>query len=66
MKAVVLGATRGLGRAVARELAARGQTVFLLGRDAAELEVSASDVRTRAGKVEATLPALVSAASAHR
>jgi NAD(P)-dependent dehydrogenase (short-subunit alcohol dehydrogenase family) len=53
MKAVVLGATRGMGRAVARELASRGDTVFLLGRDAGELELSASDVRTRAGKAEA-------------
>jgi NAD(P)-dependent dehydrogenase (short-subunit alcohol dehydrogenase family) len=50
---VVLGATRGIGRAVARELAARGGTVFLLGRDAGELEASAADVRTRAGKAEA-------------
>jgi short-subunit dehydrogenase len=53
MKAVVLGATRGLGRAVARELAARGGTVFLLGREPGELEASAADVRTRAGRAEA-------------
>jgi short-subunit dehydrogenase len=53
MKAVVLGATRGMGRAVARELAARGGTVFLLGRDPTELEASAADVRTRAGRADA-------------
>jgi short-subunit dehydrogenase len=44
MKAVVLGATRGMGRAVARVLAARGERLFLLGRDAAELELSARDL----------------------
>jgi short-subunit dehydrogenase len=47
MKVVVLGGTRGMGRAVARQFAARGDSVFLLGRDAAELERSASDLRAR-------------------
>lgn len=47
MRAVVLGATRGMGRAVARELASRGATVFLLGREATELETSANDIRAR-------------------
>lgn len=47
MKAVVLSPTRGLGRAIARELAARGARLFLLGRDAAELERSAADLEAR-------------------
>ncbi|HXU71798.1 MAG TPA: SDR family NAD(P)-dependent oxidoreductase [Polyangia bacterium] len=47
MKAVVLGGTSGIGRAVAQELAARGDTLFLLGRDAADLERSAADCAAR-------------------
>jgi short-subunit dehydrogenase len=50
MKAVVLGATKGMGRAVARQLAARGVELFLLGRDTKELALSARDLETRAGK----------------
>jgi short-subunit dehydrogenase len=49
MKAVVLGATKGIGRAVARALAERGDAIFLLGRDAAELERSARDLEQRGG-----------------
>jgi len=42
-RALVCGASRGIGRAVARELAERGAEVFLLARDAASLdEVCAS------------------------
>ena len=37
MKVAFLGATRGMGRALARLMAARGDALFLLGRDAAEL-----------------------------
>jgi len=47
MKAVVLGGTKGIGRAVARALAARGDRVFLLGRDPKELEHSARDLEVR-------------------
>jgi NAD(P)-dependent dehydrogenase (short-subunit alcohol dehydrogenase family) len=46
---VVLGATKGIGRAVARELAARGDRLFLLGRDPVDLERSAQDLQIRAG-----------------
>ncbi len=49
MKAVVLGGTRGIGRALARQLAARGDEVFLLGRDVEELERSARDLEVRSG-----------------
>lgn len=48
MNAVVLGATRGIGRALARQLAARGDRIFLLGRDADELARSAADLDLRA------------------
>jgi len=53
VKAVILGATKGMGRAGARALAERGDTVFLLGRDERELERSAADLRARAGKPDA-------------
>ncbi len=43
----MVGATRGMGRAVARLLAERGDTVVLLGRDAAELAISARDLSAR-------------------
>jgi NAD(P)-dependent dehydrogenase (short-subunit alcohol dehydrogenase family) len=49
---VILGATRGMGRALARKLAARGDKLFLLGRDERELEASAQDLRARAGRPE--------------
>jgi NAD(P)-dependent dehydrogenase (short-subunit alcohol dehydrogenase family) len=49
VNAVLFGATRGIGRALARELAARGDRLFLLGRDAADLERSARDLELRAG-----------------
>ena len=47
MKAVVLGGTAGIGRAIAQQLAGRGDAVFLLGRDAAALERSVADLTAR-------------------
>jgi short-subunit dehydrogenase len=47
MKVAVVGATRGMGRALARRLAERGDALFLLGRDAAELTLSARDLEAR-------------------
>ncbi|MFT3692193.1 MAG: SDR family NAD(P)-dependent oxidoreductase [Kofleriaceae bacterium] len=47
MKAVVLGATSGMGREVARMLAERGDAVFLLGLGGADLEKSAADLSAR-------------------
>jgi short-subunit dehydrogenase len=44
MNVVFLGATKGIGRALARLMAARGDTLFLLGRDAEDLERSAADL----------------------
>jgi decaprenylphospho-beta-D-erythro-pentofuranosid-2-ulose 2-reductase len=47
MKAIVFGGTTGMGRAVARRLVERGDSVFLLGRNLAELERSAADLKAR-------------------
>ena len=57
MKVVFLGATRGMGRAVARLMAQRHDRLFLLGRDAEELARSAQDLEVIGGgnKVEAAL-----------
>lgn len=57
MKHVALaGGTRGIGRALARLLVARGHGVALLGRDREQLERSAADLRARgsAGAVVTT------------
>ena len=47
MNAVLLGATRGMGRAVARLLVERGDALCLLGRDPVELDRSARDLQVR-------------------
>ena len=47
MKVAIVGATRGMGRALARRLAERGDALFLLGRDEAELGLSARDLEAR-------------------
>ena len=47
MKVAIVGATRGMGRALARRLAERGDALFLLGRDEAELGRSARDLEAR-------------------
>jgi decaprenylphospho-beta-D-erythro-pentofuranosid-2-ulose 2-reductase len=47
VKVAFVGATRGMGRALARALAERGDALFLLGRDAAELGLSARDLEAR-------------------
>ncbi len=49
MKVAILGATKGIGRALARRMAGRGDAVFLLGRDPVDLERSARDLEARAG-----------------
>lgn len=50
MNVVMLGATRGMGRAVARRLAHRGDRLFLLGRDLVQLERSAADLEVRGAR----------------
>jgi len=49
MKAVIVGATKGIGRSIARMLAERGDTVFLCGRELNDLERSARDLEQRSG-----------------
>jgi len=50
MNTVILGATQGMGQALARLIAARGDAVFLLGRNAVSLDVSARDLEARTGR----------------
>lgn len=47
MNVVFLGATKGMGRALARQMAERGDSLFLLGRDQEGLERSAKDLEVR-------------------
>lgn len=74
MNVVILGATRGMGRAVARALAGRGDALFLLGRNADDLARSAADLVARGApscghascdleKPESFEPALAAAAA---
>ena len=50
MKVAFLGATKGMGRALSRLMAERGDQLFLLGRDTLDLERSATDIEVRAGR----------------
>lgn len=56
-RALVCGASRGIGRAVARLLAARGAEVTLLARDAAQLASVASQIQAETGRPCAWLTA---------
>ena len=44
MRVVFLGATKGMGRALARRMARRGDELFLLGRDLDDVERSRADL----------------------
>jgi short-subunit dehydrogenase len=50
MNVVFLGATRGMGRALARKMASRGDALFLLGRSAESLQEAAEDLGVRGQK----------------
>jgi NAD(P)-dependent dehydrogenase (short-subunit alcohol dehydrogenase family) len=65
---LVTGSTDGLGRALARELAARGATVLLHGRDTVRGEVTMLDIRGTTGndRVSFHLADLSSLAQARR
>jgi decaprenylphospho-beta-D-erythro-pentofuranosid-2-ulose 2-reductase len=47
VKVAFVGATRGMGRALARRMAERGDSLFLLGRNPDELATSARDLEAR-------------------
>ena len=47
LNVVILGGTKGIGRALARRLAARGDRVHLLGRDVEDLARCAADLQAR-------------------
>jgi len=47
MKILIVGATSAIAEATARRFAARGDALFLAGRNAARLEVIAADLRVR-------------------
>ena len=47
MRAVLFGATKGMGRALAHRMAERGDALFLLGRDHDDLVRSANDLQIR-------------------
>ena len=47
MNVVLLGATKGMGRALGRRMAERGDRIFLLGRDLEDLEATADDLKVR-------------------
>ena len=47
MNCIVLGATKGMGRALTRALVARGDTVCLLGRNQEALQKTARDLQVR-------------------
>jgi decaprenylphospho-beta-D-erythro-pentofuranosid-2-ulose 2-reductase len=50
MRVVLLGGTKGIGRALARRLVDRGDELFLLGRDPDDLARSAADIAARSGR----------------
>ncbi len=47
MNVAILGATKGMGRSLARRMAARGDRLCLLGRDLEDLERSSTDLKER-------------------
>jgi NAD(P)-dependent dehydrogenase (short-subunit alcohol dehydrogenase family) len=56
MIAVITGANRGIGREVARQLAARGDTAILTARDLAKAQAAAAEVGARPAQLDVTDP----------
>lgn len=54
MNVVFLGATRGMGQALARRMAHRHDRLFLLGRDASALQECAADLSIRGTEIGGT------------
>lgn len=57
MKVAFLGATKGMGRALSRLMAERGDALFLLGRDLEDLRRSAGDLQARRDETEVAVAA---------
>jgi NAD(P)-dependent dehydrogenase (short-subunit alcohol dehydrogenase family) len=55
--ALVTGASKGIGRAIALALASEGARVALCARDPARLEFAAAEIRTKTGAAVCSLPA---------
>ena len=60
--ALVAGASRGIGLAIAREMAAAGASVILAARSQAELEARAAEIGGRALRLDVCDPASIAAA----
>ncbi|MBX5481002.1 MAG: SDR family NAD(P)-dependent oxidoreductase [Myxococcaceae bacterium] len=58
MKVAILGGTKGMGRAVSRRLAERGDRICLLGRNEADLQKSVADLCVRSGHGAPATPAV--------
>ncbi len=56
MNIAILGATKGMGRALARRMAARGDRLAVLGRDAEALEATAHDLELRGASLAVAVP----------
>ncbi len=65
MRIVLLGATKGIGKEVARRLAERGDTLVLLGRSAESLTAIAADLNVRGAASTTTLPCDLADAASH-
>ncbi|HMP89369.1 MAG TPA: SDR family NAD(P)-dependent oxidoreductase [Kiritimatiellia bacterium] len=50
MNTVILGATQGMGQALSRQMAVRGDALFLLGRDQSILDKCAQDLQARSNR----------------
>ncbi len=60
MRVVIVGATKGMGRSLARLMARRGDSLVLLGRDSEELARSVVDLKTRrTERVASTIESVV-------
>lgn len=59
MKVAFAGATKGMGRALARKMAVDGDQLFLLGRDRDDLERSARDLEVRGNRPAGTFKTAV-------
>lgn len=53
--AIVTGASRGVGRGIARALATKGMTIYLTGRNAETLQAAADEVNMAGGKAIAVV-----------